>query len=215
MPTRPEVHVVRDPEAPLMAVAEKFALPARFHATITPAEPTLPICRLDIAVEYGRPVCNGLRLERRAGGSPVTGTELRGVPVADYVRRAADELLRELVPTTDPAAPVMWPDPAWGSLPVNSEPFDSDHAAVRVGGLTLTKEYRASSRAPRKRGPITDERLRQVADIYRAACFATGAPTNAVRDQLGVPRATAGRWVSLARQRGFLGATQPGVAGEQ
>lgn len=209
-----DVHVTRDPDAPLVRVAGPFALPERIWATITPDDASVPVCRLEVVVEHGRPVCNGLRLERRPGGPPVTGTELRAVPVAEYVRRAADELLRELVATENPDGPVTLTDPQFGTVPVNSERFDDQHVAIRVVGLTLTKAYRATTRAPRKRGPITDDVLREVAAVYRAASFAGPAPTNAVRDQMGVSRATAGRWVAMARERGLLGKASPGVAGE-
>ena len=136
------------------------------------------------------------------------------MPLADYVRRASDELLRELVATKNPDGPVTLTDPKFGTVRVDSERFDGGHAAIRVHGLTQTPAYRASTRAPRRRGRVSDDVLRQAAAIYRAASFAGPAPTNAVKDQMSVSRATAGRWVSMARERGFLGKTQPGMAGE-
>ena len=54
-----------------------------------------------------------------------------------------------------------------------------------------------------KQGP-TDEVLRWVAQIYRLAVALTEAPTKSVQDELGVSRATAGRWVAEARNRGLL-----------
>jgi hypothetical protein len=57
-------------------------------------------------------------------------------------------------------------------------------------------------------GPTT-ETLRAVAQIYRVALLAGDAPTQAVAERLGVPRSTAGRWVTRARDRGFLTVVDP------
>lgn len=65
-----------------------------------------------------------------------------------------------------------------------------------------------------KVGPTT-ETLQQVARIYRLALLLGDAPTNAVASALGVPRSTAGRWVTRARDRGFLTVIDPrAVRGE-
>lgn len=62
-------------------------------------------------------------------------------------------------------------------------------------------------------GP-TDEALRAVAQIYRMAYICGDHPTKAVEGNLKLARSTAGRWVSLARERGFLGPAEgPGKAG--
>lgn len=57
-------------------------------------------------------------------------------------------------------------------------------------------------------GPTT-ETLRAVALIYRVALLSGDAPTQAVAERLGVPRSTAGRWVTRARDRGFLTVVDP------
>ncbi len=54
-----------------------------------------------------------------------------------------------------------------------------------------------------KQGP-TDEVLRWVAQIYGLAVALNEPPTKSVQDELGVSRATAGRWVAEARNRGLL-----------
>ncbi len=64
-----------------------------------------------------------------------------------------------------------------------------------------------------RHGP-TDEALRHVAAIYRFTYALGESPTKGVQDRLGLPRSTAGRWVALARERGFLGPTSAGRAGE-
>jgi hypothetical protein len=59
----------------------------------------------------------------------------------------------------------------------------------------------------RLRGP-TDEALRHIAAVYRAALATGSPPTAAVEAALGLPRSTTGRWLQQARQRGLLGASR-------
>jgi hypothetical protein len=61
-------------------------------------------------------------------------------------------------------------------------------------------------------GP-TDENLRVVAVAYSLAYVCGLPPLRHVEEALGLARSTAGRWVKLARDRGHLGATEPGRAG--
>lgn len=63
-------------------------------------------------------------------------------------------------------------------------------------------------------GP-TDEALKQVAAMYRVAHLMGLPPTESVAQGLSLARSTAGRWVSMARQRGFLGKAEPRKAGER
>lgn len=62
-------------------------------------------------------------------------------------------------------------------------------------------------------GP-TDDALRKAAIVYAVAYACGLPPTKTVMTNLGLARSTAGRWVTLARERGFLGPTTPGRAGE-
>ncbi len=57
-------------------------------------------------------------------------------------------------------------------------------------------------------GPTT-ETLRHVAALYRLAVVLGDAPTQRVADTLGVPRSTASRWVTRARDRGYLTVVDP------
>ncbi|AVT37398.1 hypothetical protein [Plantactinospora sp. BB1] len=59
-----------------------------------------------------------------------------------------------------------------------------------------------------KAGPTT-ETLQQVARVYRLALLSGDAPTQAVAEWLAVPRSTAGRWVTRARDRGLLTVVDP------
>jgi hypothetical protein len=62
-------------------------------------------------------------------------------------------------------------------------------------------------------GP-TDRVLRWVAHVYRYAVAVHVGPTQTVEGWFGVSRATAGRWVGLARKQGFLEPAEgPGKVG--
>ena len=63
-------------------------------------------------------------------------------------------------------------------------------------------------------GP-TDDALRLVASAYRLSYVAGDPPARSVQSLLGIPRSTVGRWIMLARKRGFLGPTEERKAGEE
>lgn len=79
------------------------------------------------------------------------------------------------------------------------------------------RSWRQSSRAVRlarrtRRPRITEDLLREVAAVYRAA---PDRPTQAVADRFERSHSTATLYVKLARDRGFLGAAIRGKAGER
>jgi hypothetical protein len=121
-----------------------------------------------------RYVCAELRMWQLDGGPPVTGEAIRAVPVKHLVRRAIRMQLYE---------PTEWDDRGWESrfelMPAAKPPPD----AKRHG---------------------TDEMARWVAQVYQLAVALNEPPTKTVQDELGVSRATAGRWVAEARERGLL-----------
>jgi hypothetical protein len=62
-------------------------------------------------------------------------------------------------------------------------------------------------------GP-TDRALRWVAHFYRWGYAVSYGGTKAVEELLGLPRSTAGRWVEMAREAGYLGPAEgPGKPG--
>lgn len=67
---------------------------------------------------------------------------------------------------------------------------------------------------PGRGRPLSDDHLRRVAKTYRAAVRDGQHPVGRVAYVAQVARQTAYGWISKARQRGLLGATRPGVAGE-
>jgi hypothetical protein len=66
----------------------------------------------------------------------------------------------------------------------------------------------------RRRRTITDNDLRKAAAAYRAAHANGDPPARAVEDEFRVSRATAGRLIKRARDRGFLGPAISRKAGE-
>lgn len=78
----------------------------------------------------------------------------------------------------------------------------------------LLQDIRPTGTGPGPRG-YDDEHFRKVAATYRAALAAAPrAPTKWLAEREKVSLATARRWVQRARDRGFLGASEPGKAGE-
>jgi hypothetical protein len=64
----------------------------------------------------------------------------------------------------------------------------------------------------REEGP-TDRVLRWVAHLYLYAMAISTSPAKAVEDRLELSHSTAGRWIRLARQKGYLGPSEgPGRA---
>ncbi len=132
----------------------------------------------------GRFVCESLKVTQRAGGAPVTSEAIRGVPVARLIRFIA----------------------AQSCLSIDN----SSGTSIGLSDRRLTK---ATAEKLRSSGP-TDEALEWVARAYRTALVLGESPTKSIESAVGLSRSTAGRWVSLAREKGFLGASEgPGRAG--
>jgi hypothetical protein len=85
------------------------------------------------------------------------------------------------------------------------------YKATKQTGGGWRMDFPAVSRG---RSPITDEHLQEVARRYRAAHKRGEPPTHTVAREMGTSRATAARWVGLAREKKHLGPALPGQAGE-
>jgi hypothetical protein len=131
---------------------------------------------VDVVPEGGRLVAAEVRIRQQPGGPPVTGEVLRAVPIATLTKLAAAHVLEV------------------------EEDVQSGGVVTGYNSRSLTPDVVANIRAA---GP-TDESLRWVAHLYRVALLMRERPTKAVETALGLPRATAGRWVALARDRGQL-----------
>jgi hypothetical protein len=132
----------------------------------------------------GRFACRNLTVKQRDGGPLVTTAAIRSVPVATLVRGTGARYL---------------------SI-VDSVDGHSMSASDRKLDDVMVKQFHID-------GP-TDEVLGWVAHIYRMALVLGDPPTAAVENTLDLKRSTAGRWVSVAREKGFLSAAEgPGKAG--
>lgn len=132
-----------------------------------------------------------------AGRAAITAEAYRKLPLGRLVHdgvllasRPADEIPKRHV--------------LWGS-----------RAEAEAERAAVAETHRRRKRSPRERKPISDEKLQDVARIYREE-LSGGAPTKAVAKRLHYSRASAGRLVALARERGFLGdPLGPRRAGEE
>jgi hypothetical protein len=142
-----------------------------------------------------RYTCDELCLARGEGGPPITTESLRQVPIGVLI----DSSIRISLLVDFRDAPGDMPDTALRDLPNpdGREPWG------RVPPQGLAKE-----------GP-TDRSLQWVAHLYRLSVALGEQPTATVQELMGLSRATAGRWVGTARERGYLGAAALGKAGEQ
>ena len=162
---------------------------------------------LTIELEQRRPVCTAIR--RLSGGTPLTGELLRSIPLQRIIQRVQEHVRQQLV-ERDPLGASR---PSWDTVLPKDAPHDLwiEYPASRE---TIERELSADSPGGPKR--VSDELLREAADVYREA-LATGQsnPTEVVRKRLHLARSTAGRYVGKARERGFLGPAMPRRAGER
>lgn len=165
------------------------AAPKRFTATIELAgcEATLEL-ELD---DENVPRCRALAV--RAG--EVTDETLREIHVAELAALALAEAARPYEPSA----------PGVVRMPIFPAPADRERAYER---------FVEGARRPRQGSRVDDETLSQVADLYRAAVAAGDPPTAMIGKTMNASRSTAARWVTKARERGFLGPALRGRAGE-
>ena len=143
---------------------------------------------LVVHVQDGKPECVAIACEAWTGEA-ISAEALRRLPLGRLVEEAAlmsarpvDEIPRQLR---------TWKD--------------IDEA--RAVQAEAAKQYRRAKRSPRSHVDVTDERLEDVARVYRAN-LAKGRPTAAVAEKLNYSRSRAGSLVMQARRRGFLPPTE-------
>lgn len=154
----------------------------------SPQTHTFPLADYDVTIQIeaqpyneehaGRFVCSDLRVTRRPDGPPVTLAGIRSIGVGDLTAKLGAGHVMTAEPTAD--------------------------GGIRLVDKVLTEEVVARVKAD---GP-TDDTLRWVAHLYRLAVVVGNGPRKAVEEALSLPRATAGRWIALARERGFLGPSE-------
>jgi hypothetical protein len=134
---------------------------------------------LELAMREGHPVCERVEVARNPARGPLTGDELRRIPLANWIEFAYTG--SAMIRTHLEGTVGTW------------EPIESEEEVERVADL-LTRS--------RRRNAITDTFLRDVAKVYRE--HEGAAPTAAVKEAFLVSHSTAARYVRLARERGHL-----------
>jgi hypothetical protein len=188
------------PEAWPAVVLGEFTVPRTFTATGRHQDFTI---ELEVEVDdRGRPHCRRLAVSATGDGSDVTGDTLRRLPVAKLVGEATTEAaLSQKTPRVK--------DPRGVTLDsCTAGPLTSNERSDFYG------RFAQGARRPHRGSPVTDENLRQVADLYRAALERGDPPTKTIGLELHIGRSTAARWVAEARKRGLLGPALRGRAGE-
>ena len=174
-------------------VGDDREMPGEFVVVFQPRrEVDEPIVEIHFAVIDGVPQCRAVVASAIKGKRELRASDLRALPVEDILENVSAQLAEQL--TT------------------------GDEGTERRVRRPLVDEWRRGSisaiRGARRQGRrrVTDDALREVADVYRANL--DGNPTDAVRAHLGVADRTARLWVRRARDAGFLGESLRGKAGE-
>jgi len=182
-------HALTDEIAPF-ARDRRYAVPRLIHASATDEDLGLDL-GLEVEIgDRGEPRCRQLEV-RATGEDEVTGETLRRVPVA--------RLLGLVLAVA-----------AWKVTSPTTMQTGMAAGAMRE----FYQSYARGSRRPRRGSPLTDANLRQVAELYRAAFDRGDPPTATIAGELHIARSTAARWVAKARERGLLGPSIRGRAGE-
>jgi hypothetical protein len=141
-----------------------------------------PIVRLRIAVHDGRPELDGLIVDRREG-EEITSALLDGLPLREMVGGFVSRIA---------VLAAVNAQRSTGQWPADQGEFDS----FRDSAVSAAS-------AARRRRVITDELLREVAEVYKAN-LATGHPTKAVQEHFGRTYRMAGVYVAAARKAKYL-----------
>lgn len=203
LPTR-VAKIVTEPDdrAGWVQAGPDHAIPTRFYGWAELADPPCMV-RLDVIIdtEIRTPVVRELIMERQEqtpAGPPITASLLRRVTLDELLRRMLLDVQERIVSLD-----------RQGYTGVFQLARDAESGStVAYGGRRLAPTSGRDRRT-------ADEKLRQVADVYRAAMAAGKPPTKAVAEQLHYKRAHAGRLVMQARRASYLGPTVKGKAGAQ
>jgi hypothetical protein len=130
-----------------------------------------------LVLDNGQYVIDAVSIRRKPDGPPITTDGIRAVAWAELAREAVSAELGGL-----------------GRVLVRSE-LESGHYVLRPLG--------SPPPGVAERGP-TDEAILWAARLYVVAYLHGRTPLRDVAEKLGVSRATAARWVRMARDRGLI-----------
>ena len=182
---------VRGNHGPYDTLAEGVPFPYRTELVGIP--PSYPDSADDLFVNVrleiteGQPVCTMLSFVQQAGGPAVTPMAVRSIDSREVIDQAV----------------------AWQAVTAKSA--QSIRTWVTPGGTTVhdgrltdhqIDDVQSQALAIKRQRIVTDDLLHEVADIYKKCD--DGRPTKAVMDHYITGKRNAARWVSLAREAGFL-----------
>lgn len=168
---------------PLVPWRPGYFLPAYWQATVDGPDLSY-LVELEFVVGDNGPSCRAVRFIAREGGIEISPREIRHVPVGRCVQLAIGAVAK----VEDQAPPRPGARLSYGG----ERPGTYAPAGVEAFKLARPSDSRTK-----------DARLREVAEIYKAA-EESGKPTQAVQDALYMSYSTAARLVGEARRRGFL-----------
>jgi len=169
-----------------------------------------PEARLGLELRNGVPEVREVLVRSVGTGRAVRATDLR-LKLDDLI----EDALAEAAFLHDDRTAEGWRDSPFArrELAANPHAFDD---MIRPSGddaerRSTKQQVQKARRRPRQK--VTDEVLRQVADVYRANV--NDRPTQAVRERFDLRPSTASLYVRRARDAGYLGPALNGKAGEQ
>jgi hypothetical protein len=177
-----------------MTTVRSRVIPRTFRLEVARDDGT-PDLRLGFQVRDGVPQCRSAELRSTDEGREVLASDLRGVRLEDLLEVALVQvgLVFETSGEGDTLLTTMEP----------------------IGTVDEARQTLAEMRGVRReaRRKVSDEFLREVAEVYRANV--SDKPTTAVARWSGKKHRTAGLYVKQAREKGYLGPAVVGKAGEE
>jgi len=195
------------------------AIPQRIDVTMPSTPDGWPSLHLTIEVRKGAPQCTELTIRAHPEGREVRGVDIRAVRLEAWVDEIAAVASMDVV-TLDDGSTVFSKSinrAMAGAAPgevVNTTPGAAIAELRRYladeGGEDEIRQAKKGIQHARSaaRRTVTDELLRQVAEVYRANL--KDRPGEAVRAAFWVHPRTAARYIRAARDKGFLPDTTRG-----
>ncbi|MGI9156951.1 MAG: hypothetical protein ACR2FG_09985 [Marmoricola sp.] len=178
-------HVEYDAFGQPVRVGDRY-FPAELLVTF-PSDARGPALRMRLAVVDGVPQCRELTIESKEAGREVRTGDLRAVTLESWVEDLFAVVSQRVVAETDGVVSTV-----------------SGESPLRLAeAAKVVQRARSASRQI-----ITEEKLREVARVYRA--HASSRPTQAVARAFGVEHRTAAKYVRRARDIGLLPETTAG-----
>jgi hypothetical protein len=176
-------------EGPFYELTGEVLFPEWVELIAIPDQPDrYPHARLRLEIDEGRPICTSLTADRSPAGRPIEARTFRELDIAALIADAIEWQAHSARAIVD----LIFGADSWTATPSGGRVFGDTHSTSdRV--RTLRRQWSG-----------TDDKLRQVAEVYLAN---EKAPTVAVMKhfQLGdAERRKAARWVAQAKERGFI-----------